>query len=203
MQSGIPMSGTPNAKWDSHEWDSQCKVEFPVSGTPSQWDSQCKVEFPVSGTPNAKWDSHNERLKVLLSGKVLLVSITDSLCGNPTLGIAHGILTMLGRCLKWNRSAYYPKPTKPTLQGRNNSLFGLSEEEAKVLAKFLLKDEKKGKGRDAGGLKKKKKNEKSIRGSQGSNKFRNDVPALLGSFQRSTAPVPGPSTSSDDSAMVE
>ncbi|KAJ3964041.1 hypothetical protein EV361DRAFT_981417 [Lentinula raphanica] len=105
--------------------------------------------------------------------------------------------------LRENASAYYPKPTKPTLQGRDNGTFGLSEEEAKVLAKFLLKDEKKGKGRDAGGLMKKKKNEKSIRGSQGSNKFRNDVPAFLGCFQRSTAPVPGPSTSSDDSAMVE
>ncbi|KAJ3828432.1 hypothetical protein F5880DRAFT_1503111 [Lentinula raphanica] len=105
--------------------------------------------------------------------------------------------------LRENASSYYPKPTKPTLQGRDKGSFGLSEEEAKVLAKFLLKDEKKGKGRDVGGLKKKKKNEKAIRGSQKSNKFRNDVPALLGSFQRSTAPVPGPSTSGDDSAMVE
>ncbi|KAJ3759643.1 hypothetical protein EV360DRAFT_69340 [Lentinula raphanica] len=103
--------------------------------------------------------------------------------------------------LRDNASAFYPKPSSSLSLHRGKKSTGLSDEETRALARLLLKEEKRGRGQDF----KKKKINKSIRGSEANvnNKFQNDAPALLGSFHRNLLPVAGPSSSNDDTAMVE
>ncbi|KAJ3762975.1 hypothetical protein EV360DRAFT_66606 [Lentinula raphanica] len=105
--------------------------------------------------------------------------------------------------LRENASAFYPKPEKSSFVDRGNRSSGLSTEERRALANLLLRDERKGKGQQFG--RKRKKNDKSVRGTEAKNnsKFQKDTPAFLGSFQCSLASTAGPSLSNDDTAMVE